>query len=574
MAGVASLCCLVPRVAGAVVLFALLLVPPRAADAASTKAFPGAQGAGALALGGRGPPGSTPRVITVTSLDDGTAPGTLGWAIDQRGPRYVTFAVSGNIIANRGNTGGFGYNVKHPYITILGQTAPGKGITITCPRNPGTCLGVTADHVVIRYLRVRHLVCVNCPKGTGSVQNVTFWAGQDQILDHVSMSWSEDDSLDTARSSPMDRWTGQWLLLADGIVVHNTAMVYSFADQRTADASGATDVHHSIMIAHHRLPRGGTPITRLVNNIFIPLTGDSKAATDVCGGEAADIIGNFYKDAQAGGSRPYAISLESEQELNICIPDRSDARDPCRGGPRYLQGWSGYYPRRNGGMPSVYVSANAGHGLTGREGVQANWNALAFHTGGGIGATRFASPNSDFSACASPGPCPPSPAYASWRRTSPLTPALPVPIRASSADAVLESRLWKLAGASRRVTETGGWAPARDRFDEGVEQRARRGALFEPSSENDARYRGDGWSATLADIDAHANEGAPASTLVPGLPDVWVRHWRSVGEGHPTSAFDEAPWNDGYPAIELFASGLCPTTTTVRSCNAAIAAAR
>src|SRR5262249_9152161 len=81
-------------------------------------AFPGAEGFGALARGGRGG-----RVIYVTNLD-ASGPGSLRAACEAEGPRTVLFKVSGLIQLQTKLV------VRHPYLTIAGQTAPGDGICL------------------------------------------------------------------------------------------------------------------------------------------------------------------------------------------------------------------------------------------------------------------------------------------------------------------------------------------------------------------------------------------------------------------------------------------------------------
>ena len=79
-------------------------------------AFPGAEGFGAVAKGGRGG-----RVILVTTLKaDG--PGSLNEACRAKGPRIVVFQVGGVIEGD--------VLIEHGELTILGQTAPAPGITI------------------------------------------------------------------------------------------------------------------------------------------------------------------------------------------------------------------------------------------------------------------------------------------------------------------------------------------------------------------------------------------------------------------------------------------------------------
>jgi hypothetical protein len=131
-------------------------------------AFPGAEGYGKFAAGGRGG-----KVYEVTTLNS-SGPGSLGEAIGASGPRSVVFRVSGTIEGK--------FNIKNDRITIAGQTAPGDGI---CIRGS---LGVSANDVIIRYIRVRANPVVETDAIGGRYK-------KNIILDHVSASWSSDEVL-------------------------------------------------------------------------------------------------------------------------------------------------------------------------------------------------------------------------------------------------------------------------------------------------------------------------------------------------------------------------------------------
>lgn len=148
------------------------------------KAFPGAEGFGRMAKGGRGG-----RVIKVTNLHD-AGKGSFRAAIEATGPRTVIFEVSGTIVLKSGLL------VKNSFITIAGQTAPGQGIQLRVVPTAnfaaftvGTEDNSTTD-VIVRYLKVR--------PGPGRQDTVNgdgiqILGGERIIIDHCSIAWATDE---------------------------------------------------------------------------------------------------------------------------------------------------------------------------------------------------------------------------------------------------------------------------------------------------------------------------------------------------------------------------------------------
>src|SRR5690606_9679247 len=134
-------------------------------------AFPEAEGYGRHARGGRGG-----IVVEVTNLNDSGA-GSLREAVENHtGPRTIVFAVSGIIhLKSR-------LVVNQSYVTIAGQTAPGKGICIA-----GAPFGFTGNDVVAQHLRVR--------LGAGKTADGMGLTGANySIVDHCSISWTIDEA--------------------------------------------------------------------------------------------------------------------------------------------------------------------------------------------------------------------------------------------------------------------------------------------------------------------------------------------------------------------------------------------
>ena len=156
-------------------------------------AFVGAEGCGKYAAGGRGG-----REYVVTSLEDDGSEGTLRYAVEAEGPRVVTFAVEGDIRLKAP------LNIENPYISILGQTAPGQGITIRDHN-----VFITADHTIIRYMRFR----------LGAVSGVEADAlgakrCSNIIIDHCSMSWATDEN---ASFYNINDATVQWCIISEAL---------------------------------------------------------------------------------------------------------------------------------------------------------------------------------------------------------------------------------------------------------------------------------------------------------------------------------------------------------------------
>jgi hypothetical protein len=141
-------------------------------------AFPGAQGHGAFAKGGRGG-----RVVHVTSLSD-DGPGSLRAALAEPGPKTILFEVGG--IIDLQDT-----LVVPSETTIMGQTAPGDGV---CLR--GASLAIRGDDVVIRFVCSRP---GNTPGKDDLDDRDAFQIlnARNVILDHVSAGWSVDEAVST-----------------------------------------------------------------------------------------------------------------------------------------------------------------------------------------------------------------------------------------------------------------------------------------------------------------------------------------------------------------------------------------
>lgn len=247
-------------------------------------AFEGAEGCGKYSLGGRGG-----KEYIVTSLADDGSEGTLRHAVEAEGPRIVTFAVSGDILLTRP------LDIENPYLTILGQTAPGKGITI---RNHNVF--VTADHVILRYIRFRLGTGVNLEADALGAKRCS-----NLMIDHCSISWAVDEN---ASFYNINDATVQWCLISEAL----NASVHHKGRHGYGGIWGGRNVsfHHNLF-AHNnsRNPRFDHPrlyskkelltgrgSVDFVNNVVY--NWGSKA---IYGGEEGwfNVVGNYFRPGPA-----------------------------------------------------------------------------------------------------------------------------------------------------------------------------------------------------------------------------------------------------------------------------------
>jgi hypothetical protein len=165
------------------------------------RAFPGAEGFGANATGGRGGD-----VYYVTNLNNTGAGSLRNGITTANGPRTIVFAVSGNIALQSILT------INKPNITIAGQTAPGDGI---CIKDYSLNIANTHD-VVVRGLRLRRgdviVRATGQPTGSGGLDTVSIDDSSNVIFDHCSLSWSCDEIFGIVQNQNV---TVQWCIISE-----------------------------------------------------------------------------------------------------------------------------------------------------------------------------------------------------------------------------------------------------------------------------------------------------------------------------------------------------------------------
>ncbi|GAB4094014.1 pectinesterase family protein [Flaviaesturariibacter terrae] len=297
---------------------------------AQQPAFPGAEGAGRYASGGRGTTATPTTVYEVTNLNDDNNPGSLRYALQvsqATAPyRTIVFRVAG--IIHLTSTLSIKSNV-----TLAGQTAPGGGI----------CLAdypvlIAGNNVIIRHLRFRmgdknQAASLGNDDALGTNGN----SYKNVIIDHCSVSWSDDEALSIYSG---DSTTLQWNFITE-------PLNYSYHDEGSGvenhgyggiQGGKHVSIHHNLY-AHcqSRTPRFDgvrnlSPNTPGLENVdFVNNVLYNWGINNVYGGEGGNynIVNNYYK---------YGPSTSSGVKFRVANPYKQASGPAIPYGKYYING--------------------------------------------------------------------------------------------------------------------------------------------------------------------------------------------------------------------------------------------
>ena len=244
-------------------LAGILLAGVRSLSAQSTlTAFPGAEGFGANASGGRGG-----EVYHVTNLND-DGPGSLRAGVEQvSGPRTVVFDVGGYIPLK--SVLRVGSN-----LTIAGQTAPRDGIGL---RDSEVSLS-GSHNVIIQYVRIRQGLAARQDKKSA----VNMYGAREVILDHVSIQWGRWDTVDMNECTNV---TIQDCIIGPGVAPQRFGCL--------CQSWGVSFIRNLWISNQSRNPKA-KGLVQYVNNVVY-----NWGVTGYVGGHSgtnhwADVIGNYF----------------------------------------------------------------------------------------------------------------------------------------------------------------------------------------------------------------------------------------------------------------------------------------
>lgn len=305
---------------------------------AGLPAFPGAEGGGAAASGGRGGD-----VYHVTSLADNGEEGSLRYGIENAdGPRTIVFDTGGTIQLESTLV------IKASNLTLAGQTAPGDGITLAgYPVSIGRHKdGV--DNVIVRCLRFRvgdiHAIGNKTFGGNKDLKGsaadaLNVLSSTNVILDHVSASWSMDEVLSVTHPGSA-AVTVQYSIISEPLNnSYHDKGAHGYGSIISTD-DGVISIHHNLY-AHARIrtPRVSTAtdgadgkargaVIDVRNNLIYNF---ANLATYTTGGDdnfSLNLIGNVYKSGR--GRNFFTVSSDDgEPDTHVYLADNRLAGKPA-----------------------------------------------------------------------------------------------------------------------------------------------------------------------------------------------------------------------------------------------------
>jgi hypothetical protein len=220
----------------------------------------------------------------------------------------VVFRVGGTILLKQPIT------VRHPYLTIAGQSAPGDGI---CLRD--ATLGIATHDVVVRYLRSRlgdeskrEADCIDLLNGARNC-----------VIDHCSATWSVDECL--SLSGDVQHCTIQWCLIGESLNQSKHAKgKHGYGS--LSRANGPVTWHHNLWIHNDaRNPRlgdnygrGTAPTFDVRNNVIYNFGGTASGLTQ--GNLKVNYVANYLRPGPSSRARA-PITTGDKSDLQFFIRD-------------------------------------------------------------------------------------------------------------------------------------------------------------------------------------------------------------------------------------------------------------
>lgn len=285
--------------------------------------------------------GAGGREIVVTRLDDDPkhpAKGSLRWALKQKGPRVVKFAVAGDILLRDELT------VREPFLTIDGSNAPVPGISI----RGGSLMFKNTHDLLVRQVRIRlgeeparrqrREQGMNRPKHSAGLDCVSLDGCERIVFDHCSLSWSCDEIFGIVRCREV---VIRWCILSEPL---GDPHLHPYGDNHAyvLNASASTLSVHHCLFAHFvmRGPQFESNDMRRQDDYPVEM----------------EAVNNVIFDYQRSGSR-YGCGVEK---------DNGTAKDKAFRfqflGNLYLSGSAAKLPiegiTRHGVIPNVRVHAS------------------------------------------------------------------------------------------------------------------------------------------------------------------------------------------------------------------------
>jgi hypothetical protein len=284
-------------------------------------AFPGCQGSGCRTRAGFAN-GST--VYLVTSLNDGTAAGTLGACIAASGPRVCLFKVAGRIQTS-------GYTIRNGGLTIDGRSAPGDGVTISGKGADSSAVALLypkASDVVIRGLKLRQGRNAAFPADGSPARPINIIGADvhNHVYDGNSITWGNGGQVSVwgGAGRTIRDMTFSWNIIGECLSTTG-ASGYGY-NINTGGTGGSADRMTDMDFHHNYLPSGceRNPAYkmkrgRIVNNVIFNWERSDYLQTR--GGADTDIVGNVTKPGpNSSGSDGTGVTFHGQTIAPTEIP--------------------------------------------------------------------------------------------------------------------------------------------------------------------------------------------------------------------------------------------------------------